>query len=136
VVPFLILYPCMSTKIWNKDQIRIILKATLNRLIKEKDTFSIKDNGSDITLAQYGNKNKIYMSIKKNYSHVYMSLNDLNHFYSPSFLPWSDKEQKSLIRDIMSIISKQAPSPIQTLHDIFPEALTQEFETQILAPKD
>lgn len=125
------------SEVWTSDQVRIILSATLNRIKKDRSSFKIKLDGNDITMSSYQDKdNSIYISLNKNNTNVYVSLNSCSGLYGASSFFWKDKEIKASIKELKIIALHDGESPSEILFKCFPEAIGQEFETKILGVRD
>ncbi len=121
---------------WTSDQVKMILRGTLSRLLKEDNGFKIKNEGTSASITRsLGSSDSIYVSIDKDSYRLFISLDELKGMYTPSVFPWKDKEIKAYIKRLLEVVAGVTPPAMQIILKCFPDAIDQEFEKQVLEPK-
>jgi hypothetical protein len=121
---------------WTTEQVQAVLTATLQRLKINPKSFKIeigKFNAREVTLSNFNGSKSIYISLDS--ERVYISLDGIASFWTPSFLFFEDRLIKKTMKELHYICRHPAnhqDDAGKTLVKCFPEIIDQQFEEQVL----
>ena len=136
---------------WTPAQVDTIAKSLFNKMQnkeesntmhvsnREQDRFDleIKDedpnNGTSSHSTRYGTDKYFLLTYYGHKNQMSLTVGKTQGKYSISWLPWKDKEIKRLIKHMKYTISHATElRATQSIHRIFPDAVTREFEKTVL----
>ena len=128
----------MSMIEWTPDEVRVVLESLIIRLADKDPTLKVEKMHGEIKIKnQKFDESRIHVTLLKKDNIVTIYLGEHIGSYHLSDFPWKDREVKKAYKMLLDFCGTDDDkvSNMDIITKCFPEAVSREFETQVLEKK-